>query len=151
MKNEHNEERKALHEKLETAKAELEALRTEINARRLETAHKALALSIRHELVSHIVGSPIKKGYSKEHLRIINDLPNHKIEFHVIRQDEDQRLTLSWPTAKYVTALCDRRLVGALETNLVHTELKIVSAATREMFVSRCIEALGLSELKEAA
>jgi hypothetical protein len=151
MKSEQNEELEALQAELEVAKAELELRRAEITTRRLETTHKDLALSIRHDLAALIVRSPVAKGFLREHLRIINDLPNHKIEFHIAREGEGRKLTLSWATLKYLTALCDERMVGALETSLGHDGLKIVSIARREMFIGQCMKALGYKELKEAA
>jgi hypothetical protein len=151
VKSEQNEELEALQAELEAAKAKLELLRAEIATRRLETTHKDLALAIRHELAALIVRSPIPKGYLREHLRIINDLPNHKIEFHIAREGEGHKLTLSWATLKYLTVLCDGRMVGALETSLEHHGLKIANVARREMLIGQCMKALGCKELKEAA
>jgi hypothetical protein len=151
MKSEQDEELKALQAELEAARAELELRRAEITTRKLEATHKEFALAIRHELAELIVQSPIANGYPREHLRIINDLPDHKIEFHIAREGEGHKLTLSWTTLKYLTALCDGRVVGALETSLEHDGLKIASLARREMFIGQCMKALGYKELKEAA
>jgi hypothetical protein len=153
MKNdhEHGEDLKNLKMKFEAARADLERRRVEIEAGRLEAAHTELTLSIRQELGSLILRSPIPKGHRQERMRVINDLPNHRIDIQVCRENDDRNLTLSWATGKYVTALCNRRLVGALETDFKVNKLAIVSVATREMFVSQCMKALGCTEFKEAA
>jgi hypothetical protein len=137
--------------RLELAKANLERTRQQIKARRAEELHKELSLSIRYAIADRATHSRIAKGYSKERLRITNDLPKRFIEIQVDRGAESRKLTLSWGTEKFVTALCERRLVGAIETDLREGQLKIVSVVTPEMFVDKCIKALGFGAAKEAA
>jgi hypothetical protein len=144
-------EEQDLKERLELAKANLERTRREINARRIEESHKDLSLSIRHEIAARAKSSPIAKGHSTERVRITTDLPKHWIEFQVDRGSECRKLTLLWATGKYITAVCDGLSIGAIETNLEEGRLKIVSVVTREMFMDKCINALGFEVLREAA
>jgi hypothetical protein len=144
-------ERQDLMNQLEQAKANLERTRQEIHAQRLEESHKELSLSIRHEIAAKAIRSPVAKGYSKERVRVTNDLPKHWIEFQVDRGNECHKLTLSWATAKYITAVCNGHLIGVIETKLEDSELKVVSAMTTQIFVAKCTDALGFEVLREAA
>ena len=76
--------KEAVIAKLEAAEALLEIQLAELESQRIERAHRDLALSIRHELATRITLGPIIRGSSREHMRIINDLPNQRIKFQIL-------------------------------------------------------------------
>ena len=146
-----SESKQDLLEKIVTLRADIERMNLEREARHSEAAHRDFVFPIASEIQSHFLDSPLAKDHSQERLRLTKNLQERWIAFQIDYDGGTHKLTLSWATEKFIVAMCDQKMVTALETSFSNDQLKIVSVVTREMFVDRCIGALGFSELEEAA